>query len=120
MKFLNQPFRSMMCAQTCLAMILDKTVEEVCNDMNEHWSTSFEYDTLPYLESKGYEARCIKSRNLTFDEIPNDSLVRICRPDESGHVMIKHNDKYYDPAIGIIEQPIGHFRVTHYITYKKQ
>ncbi len=120
MKFLNQPFASMQCAQTCLAMILDMSVEDVCNEMDEHWSTSFEYDTEPYLNGKGYKTSLVKTRNLKFEDVPNHSLIRICRPDESGHVLIKYEDKYYDPAIGIIEKPIGHFKVTHYITYKKE
>ncbi len=117
-KFLNQPYCSKKCGQTCLAMITGKTLEQVCSELDKYWETSISDDLQPYLENNGYKTKLVKSNKLTFEDSPNNSIIRMCFENGSGHFIVKANNKYYEPTRGIIEQLIGHFRVTHYLSFE--
>lgn len=118
--FKEQPYKSMQCGQTCLSMITGKSIDEICEELGKFWTTHLDSDLQSFLERNGYKTKLVGSGKIEFDEIPNDSLVRICFPSGNGHIIIKHDDKYYDPSVGIVQQMLAYVRVTHYLTFKKE
>lgn len=120
MNFITQPYRSMQCGQTCLAMITGKNVDEICEELGKHWSTSIDTDLMSYLNRSQYKTRLVKGSCITFEEIPNNSIIRLCYPSESGHFIVKTKGKYYDPSVGIIEEIKAHVKITHYLTFEEK
>lgn len=116
--FVAQPFHSMQCGQACLAMITGKSIEKICNELGKHWSTSIDSDMMPYLTNLGFKTRLVKGSDIDFTEVPNNSIIRIAYPNEKGHFIIKNNDKFYDPSIGVLTQILANRKITHYLTYK--
>lgn len=119
-KFIPQPYKSMQCGQTCLAMITGKTIDEICDELGKKWTTYVQSDIQNYLDRNGYKTRLIQGKNISFDEVPNNSIIRVCFPSENGHVVVKHENKYYDPAVGIIDQMLAYVEITHYLTFEKK
>ncbi|WP_299106057.1 hypothetical protein [uncultured Tenacibaculum sp.] len=101
-------------------MITGQSVEEICKEIGENWSTNIYDNLMPYLSNKGFKSRVTKGVDITFDEVPNDSIVLFLYPNEKGHFVLKHDGKYYDPAIGIVEQYLAHRKVTSYLKFEKK
>lgn len=119
MKMIIQPYGSMRCGQTCLAMVTDSTVDEVCKEMDKYEETLVLTDISHHLHKKGYFTRHIYNNSeLTFDDIPDNSIIRGVNRNGRGHYVVKHKGKYYDPAIGIVEEYLNEFRPTNYIEYR--
>ncbi len=118
-KFIKQPYRSKKCGQTCLAMILDRPVDVICKEMNKYRTTDLYKDVAEKLIREGYEVKKVR-RGAAFEDVPNNSVLRIQFPSGNGHFVIKHDGKYYDPATGIVEDYKDTYRtVTAYFTFKK-
>ncbi|SED21689.1 hypothetical protein SAMN04489761_4656 [Tenacibaculum sp. MAR_2009_124] len=118
--FIPQPFNSMLCGQACLAMIMGKTINEICKDLGKDWSTCIQSDIMPFLNRNGYKTRLIKGVDIDFDEVPNSSIIRIAYPNEKAHFIIKSETKYIDPDYGIIQEVKANRKITHYLTYAKK
>lgn len=118
MNFIQQPYKSNHCGQTCLAMITSKTVEQVCNELSEEGTTHIETHLQPYLNTNDYKTRLVKGNSISFEEVPNQSIIRLCYPSGGGHFIIKLNGKYLDPQIGLIDKiMINYVKITHYLTF---
>lgn len=118
-KFIPQPYNSKLCGQTCLSMITKESIEDICKDIGKDWDTDVFLDWMPYLNRKGYRTRIIHGKDISFNEVPNGSIIRITRINNTSHAILKHNDKYYDPLIGIIDEFLNHDKITHYLTFNK-
>ena len=118
-KFIEQPYHSQKCGQTCLSMITGKSIEEICKILGKDWLTSLDNDIQTYLDRNGYCTQLISSKNLSFKETPNNSIIRVCYPNGNGHFVLKLNDKIYDPSVGIIYQMLAYIKITHYLTFEK-
>lgn len=117
-EYKQQRYRSKQCGQTCLAMITGKSIQEVCKDMNKYRSTSLFKDIAKYLEKQGYKVTKHTGR-VEFDEVPDNSVIRVTFPNKAGHFIIKHKGKYYDPAVGVVEEFNNYRKITHYIKFNK-
>ncbi len=118
MKYKKQPYKSKQCGQACLAMILDKTVKEVCKELNKYKTTSLYDDVAAMLEKSGYKVT--KHEGVVpLSDIPNNSVIRIKFPSDNFHFAVKYGDKYYDPAIGVVSEYNDYRKITHYINYSK-
>lgn len=117
-EYKQQRYRSKQCGQTCLAMVTGKDVKEVCKDMNKYRSTQLYGDLDKYLKREGYEVTR-HSGVVNPDEVPNNSIIRFVFPNGGGHFVVKSEDKYYDPAIGVVLEFNDYRKITHYINYKK-
>ena len=120
MKFIEQPYHSKKCGQACLAMITGKTVEEICSALENNWSTSMDRDIQRYLNRNDFSTSITYNHKLSFEKIPNNSIIRVCYPNEAAHFVVKHKDKIYDPSVGIIDQMLAYVKITHYLTYEKR
>lgn len=120
MKFIAQPYRTKQCGQACLAMVTGKTVNEVCKDLEHFWGTDITKDFEPYLQENGFETELVSKKFFSFDEVPNNSILRLWWLSDKGHFVVKHNDEYYDPATGIIKEYLIDVKVNHYIHYRRK
>lgn len=121
MKYLKQPYRSKKCGQTCLAMILNKSIDEVCKMLNNKYrSTCIYKDLAVCLELNGYKVTKHYKRGLKQEEIPNNSVIRVQFPNKNGHFIVKVDNEYYDPSVGIVKYLNEDRLITHYINYEKQ
>lgn len=116
----QQRYRSKQCGQACLAMILGISIDEAIKLLNNKKKSTSLYDDLAVaLERHGYEVKK-HTGEVDWDEVPDNSIIRVVFPTKAGHFIIKHRGKYYDPAIGIVEGYNDYRKITHYITFKKE
>lgn len=102
MKYISQPRGAVTCGQTVLAMIFNMTIAEVCDLMGKHGRTRNKH-LQEFLLTRGCTS--VYSRAKTFEEIPNGSIVKIGFKGYSDtHWVLKDDNKYYDPDIGILHQ----------------
>jgi len=120
MNHVTQPFNSKKCGQSCLSMITGNSLEEICKDLGKDGTTNIDNDIMKYLNRQGYKTRLIKGYDITYSEIPDSSIIRLSYPTENGHFIVKHKGKYYDPAVGIIQEIKSHTKITHYLTFENQ
>lgn len=119
-EFKAQPYLSKKCGQTCLAMITGKEVNEICKELEKEYYTSITPDLQNYLESNGYKT-ILSTGNFDFNDVPKDSIIRLQKPDGSGHFVLKNTDgKVYDPNIGIVEKYMSYYEISHYLNYEKK
>lgn len=116
----QQRYRSKQCGQACLAMILDISIDEAIKLLNNKKKSTSLYDDLAVaLERHDFEVGK-STGEVDWDEVPDNSIIRVVFPTKAGHFIIKHRGKYYDPAIGIVEGYNDYRKITHYITFKKK
>ena len=89
MKFKSQPYKSMLCGQACLSMITEKTIEEICLDIGKDYLTSIQGDLQPFLNRNKFKTRLISGQNITFNEVPNNSVIRVSYPSSNAHFVVK-------------------------------
>ncbi|CAL2104577.1 protein of unknown function [Tenacibaculum sp. 190130A14a] len=119
-KFKQQPFSSMLCGQTCLSMITGESIEDISKELGKDWETDIYEHIMPFLSKRNYNVRAIKVFDITFEEVPNESIILFRYPNGNGHFVIKHNDRYFDPAIGIVNQYLANRKITNYLTFEKK
>ncbi|CAL2104612.1 hypothetical protein [Tenacibaculum sp. 190130A14a] len=117
--FIAQPYHSMQCGQACLAMITQSSLLEVIQETGKHWSTHIKNDLQKFLDKRGYTTALVEKMDVDFQEIPNNSIVRICYPNETGHFVVKADNVFYDPSVGIVQTYQCYVKITHYLTYAK-
>ncbi|PKH52417.1 hypothetical protein CXF68_17720 [Tenacibaculum sp. Bg11-29] len=117
--FIEQPYHSQKCGQTCLSMITGKSIDKICKYLGKDWLTSIESDLQNFLNRNGYKTRLISGKNLAFKEVTNNSIVRVCYPNGSGHFVLKTDNKIFDPSVGIIFKMLAYVKITHYLTFEK-
>lgn len=117
--FIEQPYHSQKCGQTCLSMITGSSIDEICKSLGKDWLTSIESDLQHFLNSNGYSTRLTSGRNLQFKEVANNSIIRVCYPNGNGHFVLKKDNKIFDPSVGIIEEMLAYVKITHYLTFEK-
>jgi hypothetical protein len=102
-KYKNQPPYSMMCGQTVLAMVLDVEILDICFILNKHNQGTMNKDIYKVLDK--FNIKYKYKRCKDFNLIPNKAIVKLgYYRSKDTHWILKFNDKYYDPSIGIIEQ----------------
>lgn len=118
--FQAQPFRSAQCGQTCVAMITGNSIEEVCNKMKKQYYTNLQSDIKKYLDDSGYKTLlCVGEVEL--NEVPNNSIIRFNKPDDSGHFVLKNETgEIYDPAVGVVKAYLNHYTISHHLRFEKK
>ncbi len=119
MDFIKQPYKSLKCGQTCLAMITGFSIESVCKKLSNYWTTNIYDDLQPFLNNNGYTSKVVKALNIEFSQIPNNSILFYKYPSGNGHFVTKHNDQIYDPNYGIVNAIDVNARITTYLEYSK-
>ncbi|WP_299681095.1 hypothetical protein [uncultured Tenacibaculum sp.] len=120
MNFKAQPYLSKQCGQTCVAMITGKSIEDVCNEINKEYTTNIYTDLQKYLNNNGYKT-FVAYGDFQFSEVPNNSIIRLNKPDDSGHFVVKNeNGIIYDPSVGIVQKYMSYYTITHYLKFEKE
>lgn len=119
-KYVSQPEESKQCGQACLSMITGVPVEDICKELKKYWHTDITKDFIPHLKKHGFKAKLVSKEFMSFDEIPNNSIIRVCWFNSKGHFIVKHNDIYYDPAKGLILEYKCFTKINHYIKFSKK
>lgn len=97
MRHIQQPIGSNLCGQTCIAMILDTTIEAVCHEMGKRGKTRTK-DLVRVLRRHGYDVpdRLIRQRQ---NNLPRYAIVKAVCPTRKSqsHWMVIWNHWLYDP-----------------------
>lgn len=117
--FKAQPYLSKKCGQACIAMITGKSIAEICKEIGKEYTTNIYTDLQEYLKSKGYKT-LVAYGEMEIEEVPNNSIVRLNKPDHSGHFILKTaTGTIFDPAIGIVKKYMNHSTISHYLYFRK-
>ena len=119
MKLVSQPYHSKQCGQACLAMITEKSLEEVCKDLNNYMDTSIYSEIINYLNKSGFSTQLVECLGEDFNKIPNESMVHFMFQNAATHVAVKFDDLFFDPDVGIVKEYDNKVKVLRYIKYKK-
>lgn len=121
MKYKSQPYLSKQCGQTCLAMITGKSIKKICKELNNFYTTNIYTELQEYLNDNGYRALVTYDKDgIGWNEVLNDSIIRLKKPCGAGHFIIKYNNEYYDPATGIVKTFKKDYIITHYLHYDRK
>ena len=119
MKYKQQPIKSKQCGQAVMAMVLNKSVLDICNLINNHSST-WQKEIIKLL--KDNNINCKYKRCNDFLKIPNDSIIKIeFKGYDVTHWIFKHKGYFYDPDYGIVKKyksdilPISYMNLTNKI-----
>lgn len=120
-QFKAQPYLSKKCGQTVLAMITGNSIEEVCKEIDKKYTTGIYTDLKPYLDNKGYKTTITYGEEVNINEVPNNSIIRFKKPDESGHFVLKNEiGEIYDPAVGVVKAYLNHYTISHHLRFEKK
>ncbi|XRE42359.1 hypothetical protein ACIVBQ_000563 [Tenacibaculum discolor] len=118
LEFKAQLYLSKKCGQTCLAMITGKEVDEICKELSKDYYTNLTSDLQTYLENSGFKTT-LYTGPFDFTDILSNSVIRLQKPDGSGHFVLKNTDgKIYDPKIGVVEKYMSYYTITHYLNFE--
>lgn len=120
MNFKAQPYLSKQCGQTCIAMITGKSVEDVCSEMEKEYTTNIYTDLQSCLKNNGFKT-FVAYGDFQFSEVPNNSIIRLNKPDNSGHFVLKtEKGIIYDPSVGIVQEYMSYYSISHYLKFEKE
>ena len=74
MKYIRQPENSKLCGQTCLAMIINSTIEDICEIMEKKKGT---YNKDIYKVLDKYNIKYRYKRNNKLENLPELAIVKI-------------------------------------------
>ncbi|WP_299676639.1 hypothetical protein [uncultured Tenacibaculum sp.] len=111
----EQPLFSKWCGHACISMITGEDILHIAKKLQNYNELSLEKEVMWYLYDKGFKVKLIRKFDITPEEIPNNSIVRIEDINENGHFVLKQNDVFKDPNVGIVLNYISRKRITHYL-----
>lgn len=113
---IEQPLFSKKCGHACLSMVTGDDIFHIAKTLQNFNELSLEKEIMWYLNHKGYKVQMIRKFEINSEEIPNNSIVRIEDENESGHFVLKQNNLFKDPNVGIVKSYIKRKRITHYLS----
>ncbi len=114
MKLIMQPTPKT-CGQACIAMIAEKTVEEVIKAMKTSGPTSIGQ----LIEALDFYGINHAERNIRISKknpVPhNFSILTVHTDNGYTHWTLLYDGKYYDPEFGLVEGEYTHGRITSFL-----
>lgn len=119
---LYQPSGSNLCGQTCVAMLVDVSIDAVCQVMGKRGCTRT-IDIQRALIFYGYDVQDVVTGLKPDALLPDDAIVNWHWPKQSrGHWLLRFQGRTYDPD-GIPPRPNMRVRpggwVSKYIAFRK-
>lgn len=114
MELIMQP-TPVTCGQACIAMIAEKTIEEVIKDMKTSGPTSIGQliETLDFYGIKHSEKNTrISQKNPTPFEY---SILTVHTNAGYNHWTLLYDNKYYDPEFGLIDCEYTYGKITSFL-----
>ncbi|WP_218239370.1 MULTISPECIES: hypothetical protein [Bacillota] len=114
MKLIKQPtFET--CGQACIAMIADKSVNDVIKDMKTSGSTSIG-QLIEILDKYGIRHAEKNVRISKKNPKPYEySILTVHANGGYTHWVLFYDGKYYDPEFGVIEGEYTHGKITSFL-----
>ncbi len=114
MKLIMQPTPET-CGQACIAMIAEKTVEEVIKDMKTSGSTSIG-QLIEALDFYGIKHAERNTRISKKNPVPHEfSILTVHTNNGYTHWTLLYDGKYYDPEFGLIEDGYTYGKITSFL-----
>ncbi len=114
MELIIQPTFST-CGQACIAMIAEKSVEEVIKDMKTDAATSIG-QLIEILDFYGIRHAERNKRISKKNPVPYGySILTVHTNTGYTHWALLYNNKYYDPEFGVIEGEYTHGKITSFL-----
>ena len=114
MELIMQPTFST-CGQACIAMIAEKTVEEVIKDMNTDAPTSIG-QLIEILDFYGIGHAEKNKRISKKNPVPYKYSILTVHTDAGyTHWALLYDNKYYDPEFGLIEGEYTYGKITSFL-----
>lgn len=114
MKLIMQPTPET-CGQACIAMIAEKTVEEVIKDMKTSGPTSIG-QLIEALDFYGIKHAERNTRISKKDPVPHEfSILTVHTNNGYTHWTLLYNGKYYDPEFGLVEGEYTYGKITSFL-----
>lgn len=103
------------CGQACIAMIVDKPIETVINDMKTDGPTSIG-QLIDILDRYGIAHAERNTRISKKNPEPHPfSILTVHTDGGYTHWTLLYDGKYYDPEFGLIEGEYTHGRITSFL-----
>ena len=118
-----QEVLSKQCGQTCAEFITGIPTKKICDALDNNYSTNIFTELVPFIRKQGFDIYIVYAyeSHLSFDDIPDDSLIRLHKNDGGGHFVVKKNGVYVDPSGEIVlSYSEKKFKVSHYAPFKKR
>ena len=114
MKIIMQP-TSETCGQACIAMIAEKTVEEVIKDMKTSGPTSIG-QLIEALDFYGIKHAERNTRISKKNPVPYEfSILTVHTNNGYTHWTLLYDGKYYDPEFGLVEGEYTYGKITSFL-----
>lgn len=114
MKLIIQP-TCFTCGQACIAMIAEKSVDEVIKDMKTDGATSIG-QLIEILDFYGIRHAEKNKRISKKNSVPFPYLILTVHTDAGyTHWALLYDHKYYDPEFGLIEGEYTHGKITSFL-----
>lgn len=114
MKLIMQPTTTT-CGQACIAMIVNKTVEEVIKDMRTDGPTSIG-QLMDVLDLYGVKHAERNKRISKKNPVPYKySILTVHADGGYTHWALLYDGKYYDPEFGLMEGEYSKGRITSFL-----
>ena len=114
MKLIMQPTPET-CGQACIAMISEKTIEEVIKDMKKSAPTSIG-QLIEALDFYGITHAERNTRISKKNPFPHEfSILTVHTNNGYTHWTLQYDGKYYDPEFGLIEGEYTYGKITSFL-----
>ena len=114
MKLIMQPTPET-CGQACIAMIAEKTIEEVIKDMKTSGPTSIG-QLIEALDFYGIKHAERNTRISKKNPVPYEfSILTVHTNNGYTHWTLMYDGKYYDPEFGLIEGEYTYGKITSFL-----
>lgn len=103
------------CGQACIAMIAEKTIEEVIKNMKTSGPTSIG-QLIEALDFYGIKHAERNTRISKKNPVPHEfSILTVHTNNGYTHWTLLYDGKYYDPEFGIVEGEYTHGKITSFL-----
>ncbi|CAL2094701.1 hypothetical protein [Tenacibaculum sp. 190524A02b] len=117
--FVKQGYLTKQCGQACLSMVTREPKEMIVKNLDKEYYTGIHDDLQKYLDERNYKT-LLAVGNFQMEEVPNNSIVRLKKPDNTGHFILKdENGLLLDPNVGIVKLYLNDYKVSHYLKFEK-
>lgn len=114
MKLIMQPTPET-CGQACIAMIAEKTVEEVIKDMKTNGPTSIG-QLIEALDFYGIKHAERNTRISKKNPVPHEfSILTVHTNNGYTHWTLLYDGRYYDPEFGLVEGEYTYGKITSFL-----
>lgn len=107
MKFITQPPESNICGHCCLAMVMDKTLDEMIEAVGHSDPMNFRmFEEILDSEGLKFEMRFYEGDLGFYDKLPGRGIIRVAPAEDKyglGHAIAFEDGKIYDPMNAIYD-----------------